>query len=165
MRKIIPILILLSACSPTKQAAKFTHKALSKDTATTVGIIRAIAPCVTTKIDTSAPVIVTNTVIKTDTVNTVRIDTLKCKDGEIITRPCIAKTIYINRTDTVKAYYDIVKTKRDMADSIIYTSQISTMQSSFNKEHGKREFWFIWAIIVTGLLLLYIIFNLIKSKL
>lgn len=154
-------IIVFAGCNAVKQATKHTNKALRADSATVVKIVRKIAPCVTTYIDTTTEVEVVQQI---DTM--VWFDTIKvqCPDsaGVKIERQVLRKYYNIYKRDSVYITKTVIKTIEDQT-YLIENRKLEAERKTYQRKIKNWQLNFFILLCVAILELVFIIYK-IKSK-
>ena len=164
MRKIIIAaiaIVFMVGCSATKRAAKFTHKGLKADSSTVVKIVRKIAPCVTTKLDTTVIYDVVQSIDTMIWMDTVRV---QCPDsaGVKIVREVVKKYFNIYKSDSFYITRTVIKTVQDKTFEI-ENRKLQMERDQYKKQKGNWQLAF-FIILSFALLELVAIIITLKNK-
>lgn len=159
MRKLTPLLLLFISCNAVKQSTKYTNKALRYDSTTALRIFRKIAPCETTKIDTSKK---THLVTKTDTTFIEDTVSVNCPDSENvkIVRQKIIRYYNTRTRDSIFSTYYITKTVKDLTGDV----ENRKLQKELATTTASKNNWRLWFFILIGALLLELLFIVFLIK-
>ena len=158
----IPILIallFLVGCSATEKAARLTYKGLRADSSTVVKIVRKIAPCVTTKLDTT---IEFDVVQRIDTTIVFDTTTVQCPDsaGVKVIRKVVKQYFNIYKSDSFYITKTIKTTVEDQT-FIIENRNLQKEVEKYKTKSQKRGNFILYLIIA---LLISILVNFIQYK-
>ena len=154
-------IVFMFGCNAIKKATNLTGKALRADSSTVVKIVRGIAPCVTTKLDTS---VIYNVVQSVDTM--VLLDTVRvqCPDsaGVKIVREVVKKYFNIYKSDSFYVTRTIRSTVKDQTFEIENRKLKEERDQNISKKKGWQLAFFI--LLSFAILELVAIIVTLKNK-